>query len=54
MKKYKFLENFLFNGVFYEKGQEYNLDPGTIAALPNWVAEEVLPPKSSKTKEVTG
>jgi hypothetical protein len=50
MKKYKFFESFSYLGRYYEQGQEYELTPEIVAALPPGIAEEV-PTKTTKTKE---
>lgn len=46
--KYKFIESFSFNGVYYKQGQSYELTPEIVAALPPGIAEPETAPKSAK------
>lgn len=46
--KYKFIESFSYNGVYYEQGQTYELTPETIAALPPDIAEAEAATKPAK------
>jgi hypothetical protein len=46
--KYKFIESFSFNGVYYERGQTYELTPEIIAALSAGIAEPETVAKPAK------
>jgi hypothetical protein len=46
--KYKFIESFSFNGVYYEERQTYELTPEIVAALPLGIAELEVVAKSAK------
>ena len=46
--KYKFIESFSFNGMYYEQGQSYELTTEIIAALPAGIAEPETVAKPAK------
>lgn len=48
--KYRFLEDFLYNGMTYSAGQTYELSEEIVAALPPGIAEPETPPATTKSK----
>lgn len=48
--KYRFLEDFLFNGVTYSAGQIYELAEEVIEAIPPGIAEPETPATTTKSK----